>query len=108
VLNVREAVQRRLVPALGELARQAGLRLDLLADEEEGGRRPRRLERVEHRRRRVAVGAVVEGQRDPVLAALEPFAPGQPPPALDRVDELAIARHYVAASWGPPKAPLRP
>jgi hypothetical protein len=55
---------------LGDQRRPA---LDLLADQEEGRRRPALAQDLEHCRRTLRVGAVIEGQGDPIADAQSHF-----------------------------------
>ena len=88
-------VQRRLVTAARDLGREVGMRIHLLADEEEGRARPDLVEAVQHGRRRIDVGTVVEGQRGGA-GARDLLERWEAPPALDRVELLAEARHLRA------------
>ncbi len=77
---VAVAVQADAVPGGHDLARQRRIAAHLLADEEERRRYARRGQHVQHRRRSLAVGAVVEGERVPLPARgaiLDPQRPAQ-------------------------------
>ena len=69
-IRVREGVIPDLVPFAPHPAQQRDVRLDVLADDEEGRRRAARLEGVEDRGGPAAVGPVVEGERDAVREAV--------------------------------------
>jgi hypothetical protein len=97
VRHVAVAVQLHVVAALDDRPGQTGLGLHLLADEEEGRPRTRRLERLEQPGCGVPVRAVVERQHDS-LGPVRALAAGEPPPALERVDLLAEVGHQRAAS----------
>jgi hypothetical protein len=92
VRRVAVTVELDVVAALDERPRELGLGLDLLADEEEGGPRAGRVERLQHAGRVVSVRAVVEAQNDP-LGPLRPLPAREAPPALQRVDLLAEVGH---------------
>ena len=63
---MRVAVQGDHVALAGDLGRERRPPLDLLADEEERGLDARRRQHLEHRRRALGVGTVVERDRHPV------------------------------------------
>jgi hypothetical protein len=65
---VAVAVDAHLVTGRHDLGRQSRPLLDLLADEEEGRRRPRALERGEDGGRTLRMWAVVEGESDGVFS----------------------------------------
>jgi hypothetical protein len=95
VLDVLEPVECQLVPACCSVARDRVVAHQLLADQEERGLDPRRVERVEHRGRPERVGAVVERERGP---GAHPFERGHRLPALGGREHLAVARHPVPLS----------
>ena len=109
-VRVCERVVAELEPSSMQLPHDVRVANHLAADDEEGGRDMKTLERGCDLRRPMRVGAVIEGQRDPLpdsdVPGLEaPGAPGENRP-FTRQWPPAAGHGRRAASGGPRRQPL--